>query len=74
VSQITFLTDFPEVAALGVSERRHGPVIDDQHVNATEPDENVPQTPVGSCDCQIAEQPGGTCVKRGVTVTTSLLR
>ena len=35
-SLVAILADFPDFAALAFIQRRHGPVIDDQNIDATE--------------------------------------
>ena len=52
---ITILTDLPEVTAFGFRQRGHGPVVDDQDIDAAESREQASQAAVCPSHCQIAE-------------------
>ena len=71
---IAILADLPAVAALGFRQRSHGPVVDHQHVDAAEPNQQTAQTAVGARQRQIAEQRYGARVECRVAVTAGLLR
>jgi hypothetical protein len=47
-SLIAILADLPDFATLGFIQRRHGPVVDDQDVDATQSREEVAQTSIRS--------------------------
>ena len=66
--------DLPEVAPLRFGERRHGPIVDHEHVDATEFGQQQAQAAVGTSDGQIAEQRRGAGVECGVAIAAGLLR
>jgi hypothetical protein len=57
-SLVAILADFPDFAALRLCQRRHGPVVDDQNVDATQSCQELAQAAVGSGQSQITQQGG----------------
>lgn len=55
-SLIAILADFPHFAPLGFIQWRHGPVIDDQDIDASESCEKVSQAAIGAGQGQFARQ------------------
>jgi len=53
-SLIAILADFPYFAPLGFIQRSHGPVIDDQDINASESCEEVAEATIGAGQGQVA--------------------
>jgi len=70
---VAILADFPKVPTFGFAERGHGPVIDDEHIDAAEPDQELTQAAVGTSQSEIAEQSSRASVQRRVAIATSLL-
>ena len=63
----------PEVAALGLGQWSHGPVVDDQDINAAKPRQQTAQTAICSRHRKIAEQRLGASVERHVTIAACLM-
>ena len=55
---VAILADFLDFAALVFMQRGHGPVIDDQNIDATQSGQEVAQAAVGSDQSQLAKQGG----------------
>ena len=62
---IAVLTDFQEVPPLAFRQRRMGPVIDDQHVNAGQPSQPGFQAAIGAGQGQVAKQSGSADEESG---------
>ena len=45
---ITVLASLPEVPALRFGQRRHGPIVDYQHIGPAQPREQIAEAPVGA--------------------------
>jgi hypothetical protein len=71
---IAIFADLPEVAALGLGQWSHRPVVDDQDINAAKPRQQTAQTTICSRHRKIAEQRLGASVERRVTIAACLLR
>src|SRR5665213_3627396 len=71
---IAVLANLPEVPSLWFRQRRHGPIVDHQHVSSAQPREQIAEASVGPCQCQIAKQRRRPCVERRVSVAARLLR
>ena len=54
-SLVAILADLPDFASLGFIQRGHGPVIDDQNIDAAQTCQEVAQTAIGSCQGQFPE-------------------
>lgn len=52
---IAVVADFQEVAPLGIFQRRHGKVIQQQHVNSCQAQEKAADAPVGMGRRQLPE-------------------
>src|SRR5271170_3841596 len=71
---IAIFADFPKVAAFGVGERSHGPVVDHQDIDTAQAYQQTAQTTVGACDGQVAKQSNRARVESRVTIPAGLLR
>lgn len=71
---ITVFANLPKIAALRFGKRRHGPVVDQQDVDAAEPRQQSAETAIGARDGEIAKQRGCPCVISRVSVTASFMR
>src|SRR5579864_5832791 len=72
-SLIAVLGDFPEVATFHFAQRRHGPVVDDQNIDAPQSSQQMAQASIGSSQGQVARQASGTKIEGRVAITTSFL-
>jgi hypothetical protein len=70
---IAILADLPEIAPFILGERSHGPVIDDQDIDAAESRQQIAQTAVGAGEREIAEQSGGAGVEHQMPVAAGFL-
>src|ERR1035437_7312843 len=57
-SLVAILADLPDFAALVFIQRRHGPVINHQNVDATKSCQEVTQASIGPCQGQFTQQGG----------------
>lgn len=71
---VAIFTDLPNFAALVFIQRRNGPVVDDQNVDAAQSCQEVPQAPIGSGQGQFTQQGCSPQIESRVAVTTSFLR
>src|ERR1700746_3734208 len=58
-SLVAILTDLPNFSPLAFIQRSHGPVIDDENIDASQSCQKVAQAAVGSSQGQFAKQDGG---------------
>ena len=56
---VTGVADLEKVAAFRFRQRRHGPIVDDQHVHMAELAEMFRMAAVGARHGQVAKQLGG---------------
>jgi len=54
-SLTTLFANFPEISTFGFGERRHRPVVDDQHCNAADPRKEMAETSIGACQGELAK-------------------
>ena len=52
---VAILADLPDVATLAFVQRRHGPVVDHQNIDATESSQEMAQAAIGSRQGQFAQ-------------------
>src|SRR6185312_6370557 len=71
---IAVLANLPEVPTLWFGQRRHGPVVDHEHVDPAQSCEKMPKASVGARQRQIAEQRSRPRVERRVSVAARFLR
>ncbi len=71
---VAILADLPDFAALGFIQRHHGPIIDDQNVDATQPCQQVTQASIRSGQGQITQQGCRPQIESRVAVATGFLR
>jgi hypothetical protein len=62
--RVAVVTDFQKVTALTVGQWSHGPIIDQEDVDAGNPVQQLAKAAVGAGDSQIAKQTGSADVKR----------
>ncbi len=72
-SLVAVLTDLPDFAALRFTQGRHGPVIDDQNVDATQSCQEVTQAAVGSGQGQLTQQGCRPLIESRVAVAAGFL-
>ena len=70
---IALVADFPEVTPLGICERSHGPVIDDQDLDAAESRQQAAQASIGTSQVEVAEQRRSPRVEHQVSVAAGFL-
>jgi hypothetical protein len=71
---VTLFTDFPEVPPFGFSHRRHRPIVDDHHIDASKPRQQMSQTAIGPRETQIAEHRLRRGVEYRVTIAARCQR
>src|SRR5262249_57005277 len=71
---VPILEHFEEVATLVVLDRRHGPVVDDEHVGTGELAEETRVCAVVAREGELAEKARGASVDCAVHLTTGHLR
>src|SRR5450755_141010 len=72
-SLVAILADLPDFAALVFIQRRHGPVINDQNIDAAQSCQEVTQASIGPCQGQFTQQSGSSQIESRVAVATSFL-
>jgi hypothetical protein len=70
---VALFGDFPEVAALTFAHGSHGPIVDNQDIDAAQAGEQIAQAAVGTGQSQVAEQSGGTSVENQVAIAAGLV-
>src|ERR1019366_1445561 len=73
-SLIAIFADLLDFAALGFIQRRHGPVINDQNIDAAQSSPEVTQASIGPCQGQFTQQGGSSQIESRVAVATGFLR
>jgi len=71
---IPHVTDLEKVPPLGFSERRHGPITDNQQVETTELIQQLGMAAIGAFRRKFAEQFDSFEEQRGVAVAAGVLR
>src|SRR5713101_2965896 len=72
-SLVAILTDLPDFAAFHFTQRRHGPIVNDQNIDATQSYQKVAQASVRSGQGQVAKQGSSTKIECRVAIATSFL-
>lgn len=71
--RVAIIADFQKVPSFGVRQWRHGPVVDDQNVDASDAIQQSGEAAVGAGDGQILEQTRRAGVEGGESVTNGFL-
>src|ERR1035441_3254785 len=72
-SLIAIFADLPDFAALVFIQWRHGPVINDQNIDAAQSSQEVTQASIGPCQGQFTQQGGSSQIESRVAVATGFL-
>src|SRR5271157_1269573 len=68
------IADLQKIATLGLGQRSHRPIVDDEQIDSVEPVEQLTMAAIGPRLSEVAKQFRGFEEERGVTVAAGLLR
>src|SRR5215471_13576938 len=71
---ISVLEDLEEIAPLLVLDRRHGPVVEDEDINAGETTKETDVGAVGASESEFVEETRGSTVDCTVALAAGLMR